>query len=118
VSAYVGYKLAGIAEAALATAAIFLPAFILMLSILPIFDRVRQVVWMKAAVKGISPAVIGVLLVTLAQMAPRSRRRRNLRSGRGSPARLERRAAEAHARRRAERRALERRGGAFVRLTD
>ena len=70
VSAYVGYKLAGIAGAALATAAIFLPAFILMLSILPIFDRVRQVVWMKAAVKGISPAVIGVLLVTLAQMAP------------------------------------------------
>lgn len=70
VSAYVGYKLAGIAGATVATAAIFLPAFILMLSILPVFERARRLVWVKAAVRGISPAVIGVLLVTLAQMAP------------------------------------------------
>lgn len=70
VSAYVGYKLAGFTGAAVATAAIFLPAFILMLGILPLFERVRRQVWMKAAVRGISPAVIGVLLVTLAQMAP------------------------------------------------
>jgi len=70
VSAYVGYKLAGIAGAMVAAAAIFLPAFILMLGILPVFERVRRLSWMKAAVKGIGPAVIGVLLVTLAQMAP------------------------------------------------
>src|SRR5262245_31326841 len=70
VSAYVGYKLAGVAGATLAAAAIFLPAFILMLGILPVFERVRKLQWMRAAVKGISPAVIGVLLVTLAQLAP------------------------------------------------
>ena len=70
VSAYVGYKLAGIAGAMVATAAIFLPAFILMLGILPVFERVRRLSWLKAAMKGIGPAVIGVLLVTLAQMAP------------------------------------------------
>lgn len=70
VSAYVGYKMAGIPGAAVAYAAIFLPAFVLMLGIIPVFERVRRLQWTKAAVKAISPAVIGVLLVTLGQMAP------------------------------------------------
>ena len=70
VSAYVGYKLAGIAGAAVAAAAIFLPAFVLMLSILPVFERARKLLWTKAAMKGIGPAVIGVLAVSLLQMAP------------------------------------------------
>ena len=70
VSAYVGYKLAGIAGAAVAATAIFLPAFVLMLSILPVFERARKLLWTKAAMKGIGPAVIGVLAVSLLQMAP------------------------------------------------
>lgn len=70
VAAYVGYKLQGIAGAAVAATAIFLPAFLLMLSILPVFERVRKLVWTKAAMKGIGPAVIGVLAVSLLQMAP------------------------------------------------
>jgi chromate transporter len=70
VSAYVGYKLAGIAGAAVAAAAIFLPAFVLMLSILPAFERARKLLWTKAAMKGIGPAVIGVLAVSLLQMTP------------------------------------------------
>jgi chromate transporter len=70
VSAYVGYKLHGIAGAAVAAGAMFLPAFVLMLSILPAFERARQLVWTKAAMKGIGPAVIGVLAVSLLQMSP------------------------------------------------
>lgn len=70
VSAYVGYKLHGIAGAAVAAAAIFLPAFALMLSILPAFERAKQLIWTKAAMKGIGPAVIGVLAVSLLQIAP------------------------------------------------
>lgn len=70
VAAYVGYKLAGIAGSLVGAAAIFLPSFILMLSILPVFDRVRKLLWMKAALKGIGPAVIGMLTVSLMQMAP------------------------------------------------
>jgi len=70
VAAYVGFKLAGIAEALVAAAAIFLPSFILMLSLLPMFERVRKIAWMKAAMRGIGPAVIGVLAVSLAQLAP------------------------------------------------
>lgn len=70
VAAYVGYKLAGIAGAIVGGAAIFLPSFVLMLSILPVYDRVRKLLWMKAALKGIGPAVIGALTVSLVQMAP------------------------------------------------
>ncbi|MGQ0522401.1 MAG: chromate efflux transporter [Betaproteobacteria bacterium] len=70
VAAYVGYKLHGVAGAAVAAGSIFLPAFVLMLSILPAFDRARQLLWTKAAMKGIGPAVIGVLAVSLVEMAP------------------------------------------------
>jgi chromate transporter len=69
VAAYVGYKLAGVAGAALATASVFLPSFVLMLSILPFFDRATKVLWTKAAMKGIGPAVLGVLAVSLLQVA-------------------------------------------------
>jgi chromate transporter len=41
-----------------------------MLSVLPMFERVRTLVWTKAAMKGVGPAVIGVLAVSLVQMAP------------------------------------------------
>jgi chromate transporter len=70
VAAYVGYKVAGIAGAVFGAAAIFLPAFMLMLAMLPVFDRVRTLVWAKAALQGIGPAVIGVLIVSLVRMAP------------------------------------------------
>jgi len=70
VAAYVGYKVAGVAGAAVATFAIFLPSFILMLSILPMLERVRRLAWIKAAMRGISPAVIGTIAVAILQLAP------------------------------------------------
>jgi chromate transporter len=69
-AAFVGYKVAGFAGAATAGGAIFLPSFVLMLSILPVFDRVRKIVWTRALLKGIGPAVIGTLAVSLFQLAP------------------------------------------------
>jgi chromate transporter len=47
-----------------------LPSFILMLSILPVFERVRALAWTKAVMRGVGPAVIGVLAVFLVKMAP------------------------------------------------
>jgi len=70
VAAYVGYKLAGLGGAAIAAAAIFLPSFVITLPILPIFERVRKLVWTTAAMKGIGPAVMAILAVKLVQMAP------------------------------------------------
>ena len=70
VAAYVGYKVAGISGAVVSAAGIFSPSFILMLSMLPVFERVRRLAWTRAVMKGIGPAVIGVLGVSLLQMAP------------------------------------------------
>src|SRR5256885_4941482 len=70
IAADVGYKLAGIAGAAVAAPAAFLPSFIIMLIILPALDRVRKLAWMRAVMKGMGPAVIGVLAVSLVRMAP------------------------------------------------
>ena len=70
VAAYVGYKIAGFGGAALAATAIFLPSFVITLPILPIYERVRKLVWTTAAMKGIGPAVMGILVVKLGQIAP------------------------------------------------
>jgi chromate transporter len=70
IAAYVGYKVAGIAGAAVAAAAAFLPSFIIMLGILPVLDRVRKLAWVRAVMKGMAPAVIGVLIVSLFRLAP------------------------------------------------
>ncbi len=69
-AAYVGYKLAGIAGAIVGGGAIFLPSFLIMLSVLPVLARFKDLLWIKAAMRGISAAVIGALAVALARMAP------------------------------------------------
>ena len=70
IAAYVGYQLAGTAGAAVAATATFLPSFIIMLIILPVLDRVRKVAWIRAVMKGMAPAVIGILAVSLTRLAP------------------------------------------------
>lgn len=70
IAAYVGYKLLGVAGAAVAAAAAFLPSFVIMLAILPVLDRVRTLAWVTAVMKGMGPAVIGLLAVSLVRLAP------------------------------------------------
>jgi chromate transporter len=70
VAAYVGYKVAGFGGAVVAAMASFLPSFIIMLLILPVFDRMRTLVWTRAAMRGVGPAVMGVLAVFLVRMTP------------------------------------------------
>ena len=70
IAAYVGYKLAGVAGATVAATAAFLPSFVIMLAILPVLDRVRKLAWVRAVMKGMGPAVIGVLAVSLARLTP------------------------------------------------
>ena len=70
VATYVGYKLLGVWGAVTAVASAFLPSFVLMLAILPAYDRVRNLAWAKAVMQGIAPGVIGVLAVALTRLAP------------------------------------------------
>ena len=69
-AAFVGYRVAGVWGAVVSGAAIFLPSFLLVLSVAPALERVRRIGWMSAALKGISPAVIGMIVVALLQMLP------------------------------------------------
>jgi chromate transporter len=69
-AAYVGYKVAGVGGAAVAAGAAFLPSFVLMLAILPVLERVRTLTWTRAVMRGMGPAVVGVLAVSLFRLAP------------------------------------------------
>jgi chromate transporter len=69
-AAYVGYKVLGISGAIVAATASFLPSFVLMLGLLPVFERIRDLRWAKAVMQGLVPGVIGVMVIALVRMAP------------------------------------------------
>jgi Chromate transporter len=101
IAAYVGYKVAGVAGAAVAATASFLPSFVIMLAVLPVLDRVRKLAWVKAVMKSMAPAVIGILAVSLVRLAPsrapRPSRDRHLGGDRHRAAEIPRRCFQAHA---------------------
>jgi chromate transporter len=69
-AAFIGFKLFGAPGAAVAATAIFLPSFLMILSILPLLRGMKDLQWLKAFMRGVGPAVIGALAVSLVQMAP------------------------------------------------
>jgi chromate transporter len=69
-AAFVGYQVAGVAGAAVAAAAIFLPSFVLMLSVIPAINRVKRATWVQAFLRGVGPAVIGALAASMAAILP------------------------------------------------
>ena len=69
-AAFIGFKLAGATGAAVAASAIFLPSFLMMLSVLPLLRKLKDLQWLRAFMRGVGPAVIGALAVSLVQMAP------------------------------------------------
>jgi len=69
-AAYVGYKALGMTGALVGAIAIFLPSFVMMLALMPVFERVRAITWTRAALQGMVAGVIGTLAVALARLAP------------------------------------------------
>jgi chromate transporter len=69
-AAFIGFKLFGIVGAMVAAGAIFLPSFLMILSILPLLRKMKDLQWLKAFMRGVAPAVIGALAVSLVQLAP------------------------------------------------
>ena len=69
-AAYVGYKVLGPGGAVVAAAASFLPSFVLMLALLPVYDRIRNLGWARAVMQGVVPGVIGVMAIALVRMTP------------------------------------------------
>jgi chromate transporter len=76
-AAFVGYKLAGIAGAAVATVAMFLPPALLMIFVSGILDNLKSNRRVLAAFYGLRPAVIGMIASAawaLARTAPQDLR--------------------------------------------
>jgi chromate transporter len=62
---YLGAMIGGVQGALLATAAIFLPAFLLVVGALPFWNSMRKHPGMQGALSGINAAVVGILLAAL-----------------------------------------------------
>ena len=69
-AAFIGYHVAGLGGAVVAGVAIFVPSFVLMLSLLPMLEHLERVAWLNAARQGISPAIIGMIAVALLKVLP------------------------------------------------
>jgi chromate transporter len=69
-AAFVGYAVDTFWGAVVAVAAVYLPSFTLMLTVLPMLERIKRLAWMQAALQGISPAVIGMTAVAVLRMLP------------------------------------------------
>ena len=61
---YVGSSQAGILGSFLATFAVVLPAFLIILGVVAIMDRFMKNPYVKAVMSGLKPGVIGVILAT------------------------------------------------------
>jgi chromate transporter len=66
-AAFIGFKLGGVPGAAVAGWAI---SFLMMLLVLPLLRKLKDLQWLRAFMRGVGPAVIGALAVSLVQMAP------------------------------------------------
>ncbi len=55
----------GVWTVLLALVAIFVPSFLLLLGVLPFWDRLRAMPPIQAALRGVNAAVVGILLVAL-----------------------------------------------------
>ena len=64
-AAYLGPAIAGAAGGVIALLAIFAPSFLLMLGVLPYWDRLRAMGAVQAALRGVNAAVVGLLLAAL-----------------------------------------------------
>ncbi len=64
-AAFLGAAANGWGGALLATVAIFLPGFLLVLGVLPYWQRLRQIRSVQSALYGINAAVVGILLAAL-----------------------------------------------------
>lgn len=64
-ASYLGASISGVQGAILATVAMFLPSFLLVLAMLPFWNSLREKRSIQAALMGVNAAVVGILLAAL-----------------------------------------------------
>lgn len=62
---YLGASAYGLLGAAIATAGMFLPSFLVLFGTLPFWDSLRKKPWARGGLKGINAAVVGILAAAL-----------------------------------------------------
>lgn len=65
---FVGYQVAGLAGALVATVGVFLPSFVLVAAVAPWFARLRALAWFPRALHGALLAFVGLLLSVAIQL--------------------------------------------------
>jgi chromate transporter len=66
---FVGYLVQGTAGAIVATTAIFLPSFLILIGVAPYFDRLRTSPWFARAINGILCSFVGLLFTVTLRFA-------------------------------------------------
>ena len=66
---FIGYLLGGYAGAALATAGIFLPSFLLVFLLNPLIPRMRASAWFSAALDGVNAASLALMAAVSLRLA-------------------------------------------------
>ncbi len=66
---YIGYYVAGLAGAVIATISIFIPSFFILVTIVPYFDRLKTSPYFTAVIKGILCSFVGLLLTLTVRFA-------------------------------------------------
>jgi len=66
---FVGYLTRGLAGALVASVAVFLPSFLLVVGLAPWFDRVRRAPWVAQALKGVLCSFVGLLFTVTLRFA-------------------------------------------------
>lgn len=61
---YVGSSQAGLPGALIATAAVVLPSFVIILVIMVLLKRILKNPWVQAVLRGLKPCIIGIILAT------------------------------------------------------
>lgn len=68
-AAFIGYKVAGVLGALLATVSIFAPSFVLVMAAAPFLTQLRQMAVVKAFLQGVTPAVLGAMVAATLPLA-------------------------------------------------
>lgn len=68
-SAFVGYQAGGVVGAVIGTAAVFLPAFAVILAAVPLMDRLKRSPTMQAFLQGVNATVVGAIVAATLPLA-------------------------------------------------
>lgn len=71
-AAFVGFKVAGVVGAAAATLGIFLPSLFLVPATMEIHEKIKNNLWVQAALKGTVATLVGMMLVVIVNLARQS----------------------------------------------